>query len=313
MNKLEANVSLLIITFFAAIQYAFLGGVPDSVSHFSFLCITNLLGFLITLALFFSELFRLDKKQVKESFILSAELFGFNIFMLLGTAGVGATVSASVLSGYFVFIAIISFLFFKQVPTWNTIAGIVLVLLGLFFLMNADVGALMNVHILYLIVADIFFSVYIITTGKFTSGSNPSILAMGQMLFNFLFSLLFWAGESIVKKTPMTLPSDPAFWGSVIFIALFIRGIYGVVQIYAQRYVSPLNTSLIFSTEILMTMAMSPILAALFGTEPEVITSIRIVGGVVMVAGVLMADSTVFEAVKKAVKKAVKRRETSGE
>ena len=31
--------------------------VPDTVSHFSFLCITNLVGFVITLALFFSELF----------------------------------------------------------------------------------------------------------------------------------------------------------------------------------------------------------------------------------------------------------------
>lgn len=304
MNKLEANVSLLIITFFAAIQYAFLGGVPDSVSHFSFLCITNLLGFVITLVLFFSELFRLDKKQIKESFILSAELFGFNIFMLLGTAGVGATVSASVLSGYFVFIAIISFLFFKQIPTKNTVAGIVLVLLGLFFLMNADVGALWDVHILYLIIADIFFSIYIITTGRFTAGSNPSILALGQMLFNFLFALVCWAGECVVNKTPMTLPADPGFWGSVIFIALFIRVIYGVVQIYAQRYVSPLNTSLIFSTEILMTMAMSPVLAALFGTAPEVITPIRIAGGVVMVLGVLLADATVYDAVKRRLRRA---------
>ena len=64
MNKLEANISLVIITFFAAIQYVFLSGVPDTVSHFSFLCITNLVGFVITLALFFSELFRVDKKQI---------------------------------------------------------------------------------------------------------------------------------------------------------------------------------------------------------------------------------------------------------
>ena len=61
MNKLEANVSLVIITFFAAIQYIFLSAIPDTVSHFAFLCITNLIGFLITLAFFFGELFRLDK------------------------------------------------------------------------------------------------------------------------------------------------------------------------------------------------------------------------------------------------------------
>lgn len=299
MNKLEANVSLLIITFFAAIQYAFLAHVPDSVSHFSFLCITNLIGFLLTLALFFSELFRLDKKQVKESLLLSAELFGFNIFLLLGSSGVGATVSASVLSAYFVIISLISFFFLKQKPTKNGVLGILLVLAGLFLMMNADVTSLMNLHILYLILADVFFAVYILTAEKFTAGSNPSILAMGQMFFNFLFALLFWAGESAVSGAAMALPADPKFWGSVIFISVFIRGLYGVVQIYAQRYVSALNTSLIFSTEIIITMLMSPLLALLFGTEPESITPMRAIGSVLMVAGVLAADGSVASALRR--------------
>ncbi|MBO7622226.1 MAG: hypothetical protein J6T06_17070, partial [Victivallales bacterium] len=98
MSKLEANVSLFIITFFAAIQYAFLSGVPASVSYFAFLCITNLIGFLIVLAIFFNELFRLDAKLIKQSAILSIELFGFNLFILLGAKNMDTTVTACVLS-----------------------------------------------------------------------------------------------------------------------------------------------------------------------------------------------------------------------
>ena len=235
MNKLEANVSLFIITFFAAIQYPFLAGVPDSVSHFSFLCITNLIGFLLTLALFFSELFRLDKKQIKQSLYLSGLLFGFNVFLLLGSSGVSATVSACVLSGYFVFIPVLGLLLFKQKPEWNTLIAIAVVLLGLFFMMNADGRSLLKVHILYLVIADVFFDLYIMAAGKFTAGSNPSILAMGQMRFTCMISLLFWIGESFVTKQPMALPAEPAFWGSVIFVSFFIRGLYGIVQIYAPR------------------------------------------------------------------------------
>ena len=104
MNKLEATVSLVIITFFAAIQYIFLSALPATVSHFAFLCITNLIGFLITLAFFFGELFRLDKKQIVQSMALAGELFVFNVFLLLGSSGVSATVCACVLSAYFVFI-----------------------------------------------------------------------------------------------------------------------------------------------------------------------------------------------------------------
>lgn len=299
MNKLEANISLFIITFFAAIQYPFLSAVPDSVSHFSFLCITNLIGFLLTFILFFSELFRLDRKQVKQSLSLSVLLFGFNVFLLLGSSGVGATVSACVLSAYFVFIPLLGLLLFHQKPDKNSLAAIGIVLVGLFFMMNADVQGLLDIHILYLVIADVFFALYILFAGRFTAGSNPSILAMGQMFFNFLFALLFWIGESFLTTQPMSLPSEPAFWGSVIFVSFFIRGLYGVVQIYAQRYVSPLNTSLVFSTEIIMTMIMSPVLTLLFGTEPENITPLKILGALIMVAGILASDNAVTEPLRR--------------
>ena len=296
MNKLEANVSLLIITFFAAIQYAFLAGVPDSVSHFAFLCITNLIGLLLTLMLFFGELFRIDARQVRQSLVLSLELFGFNVFLLLGSS-VGATVSACVLSAYFVFLPILSFLLFRSRPDKQTLAAIAVVLTGLVLMMNGDLAGMSDIHFLYLLLADVFFALYILTVGKFSAGSNPAILAMGQMLFNCLIAFACWAGESAVKRAALSLPADPAFWGSVLFIGFFIRGLYGVVQMYAQRYVSPLNTSLIFSTEIIITMLMSPVLALLFGTEPEIITPMKLCGAGVMVMGVLMADPAVTGAV----------------
>lgn len=301
MNKLEANISLFIITFFAATQYAFLAGVPDSVSDFAFLCITNLIGLLITLALFFGELFRIDKNHIKHSFTMACLLFGFNLFLLRGASGTDATVSSCVLSSYFIFIPILAFIFFKQKPDKFSIIGSVVVLVGLFFMMNANVGGLLNVNILYLVIGDMFFAAYILFAGRYTESSNPAILAMGQMLFTFLLSFVFWMGESALTATPVTLPQTPDFWGSVIFISFFIRGLYGIVQINAQRYVSPLNTSLIFSTEIIMTMAISPVLTMVFGTAPEQITVFKVIGAIIMVAGILTADSTVVDAIKRRI------------
>jgi len=97
----------------------------------------------------------------------------------------------------------------------------------------------------------------------------------------------------------LTLPSAPAFWGSVIFISFFIRGLYSVIQIYAQRYVSALNTSLVFSTEIIMTMAATPVLSKLFNmqTEKGNFTVFRIIGAIVMVVGILVSDSSVTDAI----------------
>lgn len=297
MNKLEANVSLFMITFFAAIQYAFLAGVPASVSHFAFLTITNLIGFLIALCFFFGETFRIDKKQIGQSILLAAELIAVNACMLSGTSGTAATVSACVMSAYFVFVPLLGFLVFREKPDKRTFPGIAIVLVGLFLMMNGDVAGLLNKNIFYLILTDLFFALYILTLGKLSASSNPSILAMGQMFFSALFSFMIWAVQSAFFGGSFQLPKDPAFWGGVIYISFFIRGLYGIVQIYALRYVSPLNTSLIFSTEIVMTMLMSPVLVILFGTEPEVITPVRAVGALLMVAGILAADSSVYETI----------------
>lgn len=298
MNKLEANISLFIITFFAAIQYPFLLGVPDSVSHFAFLCITNLIGFLLTLAVFASELFRVDKKQILQSLVLSLELFGFNVFLLLGSS-VGATVSACVLSAYFVFMPLLSLLLFGVKSDRMTLCAIGVVLCGLILMMGDNLAGLGDIHFLFLVIGDVFFALYILTVGKYSAGSNPSILAMGQMLFTCLIALVFWLGEAAIQKTLPTLPAGSAFWGSAIFIGFFIRGMYTIVQMFAQRYVSPLNTSLIFSTEIIITMLMSPVLSLLFHTQPEAITPLRMAGAIVMVAGILLADPSVTGTLKR--------------
>ena len=141
MNKLESTISLFIITFFCSIQYAFLAGVPDSVSQFAYLTITNVIGFVIMLFFFFGELSRIDKNQVLQSFILSIELVAFNVFLVLGSSRVGATVCSCLLSAYFVFVPFLALILFREKPDWRAFPGIIVVLLGLFFMMD-DNGAL---------------------------------------------------------------------------------------------------------------------------------------------------------------------------
>ncbi len=290
MNKLEANVSLFVITFFAAIQYVFLKNIPSSVSHFAYLFITNLIGFILIFIVFFGELFRLDRKQIGQSFLLSLELFGYNIFMLMGSTEVDTTVSACVLSAYFIFIPIYSYVLFRQKPSKNTIAALCVATLGLFVFTGLDAGGLLNINVLFLWIGDLFFAAYILTTEKMTARSNPSILAMGQLFFNFIFALIVWVAQALYTGEKLEIPSASEFWGSVLFICFFIRGLYGVIQIYAQRYVSAFNTSLIFSSEILMTIIMSPILSRIFHTEKETITAYKLVGGILIVCGILVAD-----------------------
>ena len=293
MNRLEANISLLIITFFGAVQYVFLAYVPSSVSHFAFLSVTNLVGFGISLAFFFGELFRLDRHQILQSAIIAAELVIFNVLMLVGSSGMSSTVIASVLSSYFIFVVVFSAVLARKLPDIGTTAGVLVILAGL-FLMTDAVG-LINVGIFYLLLANVTLALYVMTIGSYASSSNPAILAMGQMFFGFIFSMFFWTWEVFFAGGTFVLPSDKFFWSAVIYISFFMRGFYTIIQIYAQRYVTPLNTSLIFSTEIIMTMLVSPLMSYFFGTQSENITTMKVIGSVLILIGLLISEATTRE------------------
>ena len=119
------------------------------------------------------------------------------------------------------------------------------------------------------------------------------------MFFCFLFSLILWIFQAVIQGTDFVLPSDSKFWGSVIYISFCIRLLYGIVQMYAQRYISPLNASLIFSTEIIITMAISPVLSDFMGTKPDVITPLKIAGGAVLIFGILMTEPQFFNLLRR--------------
>jgi drug/metabolite transporter (DMT)-like permease len=279
------------------VQYVFLSGVPASVSQFAFITLANLIGFAITFEAFFSELFRINRRQLLQSVLLAAEMFLFNVFLLLGSSGMEPSVTAFALTGYLFFIPVIYF-FMKRKVTRANLAGIAIVLAGLFLTLGANPSGLADVRILYLLLADVFFACYIITVEIFCNKSNPSVLAMGRMFFGFIFSLACWMGEIAFTRGSFTLPGDAAFWNSVTFIGIFMYGFYCVTQIYAQRYINAVDTALIFSTESVIALLVTPPLALLTGGAAETITVPKIIGCAVILAGVLVADGTVFRRAK---------------
>jgi drug/metabolite transporter (DMT)-like permease len=290
---LEAKISLVAITFFAGIQYVFLSNVQSSVSCFAFLSVTSLIGFLITFAAFFSELFRISKRQILQSALLAVQMFLFNVFLLLGSSGMDPAVTSFVLAGFLVFIPVI-YIFMKKKVSKSNLIGTAVVLLGLVLALEADPARFDDARILFLLAAAFCFALNIVTVEQFCDKSNPSILAMGRMFFGFIFAFICWTVENLIMKQGFTLPVSASFWSSVMFISIFIGGFYCVVQIYAQRYVNAMETALIFSAETVVTLLMAPLLAALVGSVSEPLTPLKLAGCTVIVTGVLIADGSVF-------------------
>jgi len=299
LNKIEARALLVLITFFASIQYVFIEAVKDDYSPFGFLSVTNLIGFVMMLLVFagniVSEIYRMTKKDVIHSIILALELTGFNVFTLIGVSGAGATVSACILSSYFIFIPVIALFQKQNKPKINIVLASVMAVVGVGMVAGFDGEGFFDLHTLALLAADICFALYTLSVGKYSAQSSPTFLALGQMLACFVITSLVWLGECAIKSEAPGLPGSPAFVICIIYVGIFLKGIYSVSQVHAQRFISPIETSLIFSTEIIMTMFVSPIIGSALGTEREEITVLRIAGALIVIAGILTADDNIYK------------------
>lgn len=292
-----ATAGLLFITFLAAIQYVFLANVPESLSAYSFVFITNLIGMAILFVTRIKHIFLIRKKTLLKGAFFAFLLTGFNLFTLLGSRGMDSVAVSSVVSLYFVFVTPILLLLRKKVNFFSGIAT-VMAIISLLLIFGGNIEALFqSMNVIYLVIADICFAVYVVAVSNLGADEDSSALTFSQMGFSAGISLVAWMIEASLGKATMAIPTDRAFWISAIFIGIFIRAIYGILQISCQKHVSELSASLIFSTEIIITMLMDPILCKILGTTHTPASLYQVVGALFLIMATLMVDDQIMSKV----------------
>lgn len=293
-KEYTATLGLLMITVWAALQYVFLQNVPDTVSTFSFMFITNLVGLLILAVVQAPKLKKLNKKVLKKGLLLSIELIGFNFFMIIGSRGIDSVIVSSLVSMYFIFVTPILLLLRKRVSSRSMISSIVAII-ALLLLFNADTDSFFtSKNVIFLLIADIFFAAYVVTISVVGEKEDSSVLTISQMLFSCVFSFVGWIVEVSIGQGSFSFPNDMMFWITVVFFGIFIRALYGIIQVNCQKHVKPVNASLIFSSEIIITLLCNPIMSKILGTEYVPATNYQIIGCVLFVIAVLIVDDNIM-------------------
>ena len=295
MNKTKlATLGLIFITFLSAIQYIFLQNVPDTVSTFSFLCITGLIGLIILGSTQIKKILTLKKTTIVKGAILAIELTGMNFFLVLGSKHLDSVIISSVVSMYFVFITPILLLLKKKVNFLSGIATVVAII-ALLLMFGADTDALFSsTDVIYLMIADLLFAGYVVSISILGADEDSFQLTIAQMIFGAAFSFVGWIAESALGYGSFSLPTDAMFWISAVFIGVFIRAIYGILQMACQKCVPAINASLIFSAEIIITLLLNPVMCRLFGTEYTPATIFQVIGCVLFIVATLLVDDTVM-------------------
>jgi len=196
------------------------------------------------------------------------------------TIGLGITTASNsgFITGTFVaFVPLFSLLIFRQRPTAPGIIAALISMAGL-WLLTGRLGEI-NAGDLLTVITAMVYAVHILFADRYMKGgADPYILSFQQFLFVGVVSLL---AALVFDKQFVSVSVKVT--RVIIFLSLFPTLSAFVIQVAAQKFISPVRVSLIFAFE--------PVFAALFawtlGNEP--VTAGKIAGGFLVFLALVIA------------------------
>ena len=252
MSKTVSLLSALLCTFIWGTTFIAQDTGMDNIGPFTFNSVRFFVGFLAIVPLVFlfelkkfkSE-FQLDFKTFATlSFLIGLSLFLGSALQQVALLYTDVANAAFFTIFYVPMVPIIIFLFKKRSIHWSVWPSVVLCLIGGYLLTNFH-DATVRLGDALVILGALFWSTHIIFTGIIVTKYNlPLTLGAIQTLLVALFSFIigFIYEEFIIENILNEIDS-------ILYAGLLSGGFAFVLQIYAQKNITPAPAAIIFSLE----------------------------------------------------------------
>ena len=252
MSKTVSLLSALLCTFIWGTTFIAQDTGMDDIGPFTFNSVRFFVGFLAIVPLVF--LFEL--KKFKSEFLLDFKTFATLSFLIGLSLFLGSALqqvallytdvaNAAFFTIFYVpMVPIIIFLFKKRSIHWSVWPSVVLCLIGGYLLTNFH-DATVRLGDTLVILGALFWSTHIIFTGIIVTKYNlPLTLGAIQTLLVALFSFIigFIYEEFIIENILNEIDS-------ILYAGILSGGFAFVLQIYAQKNITPAPAAIIFSLE----------------------------------------------------------------
>ena len=252
MSKSISLLSALLCTFIWGTTFIAQDTGMDNIGPFTFNAVRFFVGFLAILPLvFLFELkkFKSELKLDKKTFIIYSFLIGLSLFLGSALQQVALLYTDVANAAFFTIfyvpmVPIIIFLFSKKSLHWSVWPSVVLCLIGGYLLTNFH-DATVRLGDTLVILGALFWSTHIIFTGIIVTKYNlPLTLGAVQTFivafFSFLIGMVY--EEFIYNNILMEIYS-------ILYAGILSGGFAFVLQIYAQKNITPAPAAIIFSLE----------------------------------------------------------------
>ena len=252
MSKTVSLLSALLCTFIWGTTFIAQDTGMDDIGPFTFNSVRFFVGFLAIIPLVFlfelkkfkSE-FQLDFKTFATlSFLIGLSLFLGSALQQVALLYTDVANAAFFTIFYVPMVPIIIFLFKKRSIHWSVWPSVVLCLIGGYLLTNFH-DATVRLGDTLVILGALFWSTHIIFTGIIVTKYNlPLTLGAIQTLIVALFSFVigFIYEEFIIENILNEIDS-------ILYAGILSGGFAFVLQIYAQKNITPAPAAIIFSLE----------------------------------------------------------------
>ena len=252
MSKTVSLLSALLCTFIWGTTFIAQDTGMDEIGPFTFNAVRFFVGFLSILPLAFlieSKKIKFEYRLDDKMFIILSFLIGISLFLGSALQQVALLYTDVANAAFFTIfyvpmVPIIIFFFKKKSIHWSVWPSVMLCLIGGYLLTNFH-DATIRLGDTLVIFGAFFWSTHIIFTGMIISKYNlPLTIGAIQTFivanFSFIISLIYekFIIENIFKEID-----------SILYAGILSGGLAFVLQIYAQREITPAPAAIIFSLE----------------------------------------------------------------
>ncbi|MCK4240519.1 MAG: DMT family transporter [Candidatus Atribacteria bacterium] len=280
MKGIQAEIYLLGIVVIWGSTFAIIKGILDQIMPFTFLAYRFFLAAFVLYVIFWKRLKNIDKIILKKGFLIGIFLFLGYAFQTVGLKYTTATKAGFITGLSVVLVPIISYFFIKEKIYRNSIIGVFLATLGLWFL-NYNSNFSFNLGDFLVLLCAVSFAMHIISVGLYTKKLDYVLLVIIQLATVFVLSLLM---AVVFERPEIHLSYSSNVWWSIILTGVFATALAFYMQNRFQRYSTATKTAIIFSGE--------PIFGAMFAILllGEKVGLIAWTGGLLIIFGMIISQ-----------------------
>ena len=204
-------------------------------------------------------------------YALSAE------FLFLAYDYLSPGIASTIFFSYPIIVALVLVLFYKEKITFPTILSLLLVVAGVGVLSIKEGSTINYIGLGISLLGALVYALYILIINKIRIEASGVKISFYSMLFS---SLYFWV-KTLILGESIAIPSL-SLVGDITLFAIITTSLSLVALVYAVRYIGSPPTAIMGAFEPIVAVLIS---VGLFG---EALTSSLIIGGMVIIAGVLI-------------------------